>query len=80
VPVVFRHGAFRIFFYSNEGMPREPTHVHVRRGPDEAKVWLDPVIAIADTSGFNTKTLREIMELVSGHGEEIERMNEHFGD
>jgi hypothetical protein len=46
VPVVFRHGAFRIFFYSNEGMPREPTHVLVRRGPDEAKVSLEPVMQL----------------------------------
>ena len=30
MPVVFREDGLRYFFYSNEGMPREPRHVHVR--------------------------------------------------
>ncbi|HMK89067.1 MAG TPA: DUF4160 domain-containing protein [Methylocystis sp.] len=29
MPVVFRQGACSFFFYSNEGDPREPMHVHV---------------------------------------------------
>jgi hypothetical protein len=27
MPVVFRQGGFKFFFYSNEGDPREPMHV-----------------------------------------------------
>jgi hypothetical protein len=29
MPVVLRYKGFRFFFYSNEGSPREPVHVHV---------------------------------------------------
>ncbi len=80
MPVVFRHGAFRIFFYSNEGTPREPLHVHVRRGKEEAKLWIDPDVAIAESSGFNAKTLGEIVQLVSGRRDEIERAwHDYFG-
>ena len=38
MPVVFRYKGFRFFFYSNEGIPREPVHVHVRAGGSEAKL------------------------------------------
>ncbi|WP_328588202.1 DUF4160 domain-containing protein [Ciceribacter selenitireducens] len=30
------HRRLYFFFYSNEGDPREPIHVHVRRGGSEA--------------------------------------------
>lgn len=36
MPTVFRDGGFRFFFYSNEGDPREPVHVHVERSGMEA--------------------------------------------
>ena len=39
MPVVFRHDGFRFFFFSNEGDPREPVHVHVRKSDGEAKLW-----------------------------------------
>ena len=32
MPVVFRTEGHAFFFYSNEGNPREPVHVHVRKG------------------------------------------------
>ncbi len=31
MPVVFRSGDLTFFFYSNEGNPREPVHIHVRK-------------------------------------------------
>jgi len=42
MPVVFRHGGLRYFFFSNEGVPREPRHVHVKGGGRDAKIWLEP--------------------------------------
>ena len=44
MPVVFRYKAHRFFFFSNEGDPREPLHIHVRGGNNRAKFWLDPVV------------------------------------
>ena len=38
MPTVFRIDGFRFFFYSNEGNPREPVHVHVRKAGAEAKL------------------------------------------
>ena len=29
MPVVFRHNGYRFFFYSNEGDPLEPVHIHI---------------------------------------------------
>lgn len=44
MPVVFRDRGFRFFFYSNEGTPREPMHIHVEKDGDEAKFWLKPEV------------------------------------
>lgn len=36
MPVVFRWNGYRHFF-ADEGDPREPMHIHVRKGRDNAK-------------------------------------------
>lgn len=43
MPVVFRWKGCRFFFFSNEGDPREPLHIHVRRQGARAKFWIEPV-------------------------------------
>jgi Domain of unknown function (DUF4160) len=32
MPVVFRHSGLRYYFFSNEGKPPEPVHIHVKGG------------------------------------------------
>ena len=79
MPVVLRHKSFRFFFYSNEGNPREAMHIHVRSADGEAKFWLTPTVYLADSDGFDARTLRELQGVVSSSTELIERMwNEHF--
>ena len=79
MPVVFRYKGLRFFFYSNEGSPREPLHVHVRGNDCEAKFWLKPMVRVADSDGFNSSMLRELTEVVEQNIELIERSwNEHF--
>ena len=73
MPVVFRYKGFRFFFYSNEGNPREPVHVHVRSGGSEAKLWLRPQVRVASSYGFDAGTLRELVEVAQANGEMIER-------
>lgn len=51
LPTIFRYDGFRFFFYSNEGNPREPMHVHVAKGGYEAKFWLEPDVAVAANAG-----------------------------
>lgn len=79
MPIVFRYKGLRFFFYSNEGSPREPLHIHVRSDGGEAKFWLTPMVKVADSDGFDSRTLRELAEVVEQNIELIERSwNEHF--
>ncbi len=79
MPVAFRYKSFRFFFYSNEGNPCEDMHVHVRGGDGGAKFWLTPTVSLADSDGFDAKTLRELREVITTNKELIERAwNEHF--
>ncbi|MDP1696755.1 MAG: DUF4160 domain-containing protein [Xanthomonadaceae bacterium] len=80
MPVIFRYKGFRFFFYSNEGSPREPLHVHVEKNALEAKLWLRPGVRVAYNDGFNAKTLNDLLSIVEQHREQIERAwNEFFG-
>jgi hypothetical protein len=72
MPVVFRSRGFRVFFYSNEGSPREPPHVHIERAGAEAKFWLRPQVHVAYNDGFDGKTLRELLDLIEANRERIE--------
>jgi hypothetical protein len=65
MPVVLRRDGFRFFFYSNEGNPLEPPHVHVRKSDAEAKFWLKLDPALARNDGFDATTLRRIAKLVT---------------
>ena len=80
MPHVFRSGGFRFFFYSNEGRPREPQHIHVEAGENEAKFWLRPEVTVAYNDGFSARTLNELLRLVEANRERIEKAwNEFFG-
>ena len=79
MPVIFRYKGLRFFFYSNEGSPREPIHVHVRGDGSEAKFWLQPMVRVADSGGFDARSLRELAQVIEENIEIIERSwNEHF--
>ena len=79
MPVVFRHEGFRFFFYSNEGDPREPVHIHVRKGQGTAKFWVGPA-ALETSDGFDARTLRELQKIVEDRASLIERAwHEYFG-
>lgn len=79
MPVVFRYRGYR-FFYSNEGNPREPLHVHVRASGGEAKLWLEPQVRVAASYGFDAATLRELVEVTQTHRELIEgTWHDYFG-
>ncbi len=81
MPIVFRNDGLRYFFFSNEGSPREPLHVHVTGGGRDAKIWLEPDIAIAESYGFNARELSRILRVVTESRDEILRAwHEHFGD
>lgn len=79
MPVVFRERGFRFFFYSNEGSPREPLHIHVEKDNMEAKFWLRPAVQVAYNDGYDARTLRELQGLVEANRDRIVRAwNEYF--
>jgi len=81
MPVVFRYKGYRFFFFSNEGEPREPLHIHVRKAGSLAKFWLEPEPEVAQAYGFTSQELRELLEVAIEKTELIRRYwNEHFGD
>ena len=79
MPLVFRDRGYRFHFYSDEGDPREPMHVHVRKDRDNAKFWLWPEVNLAYNRGFSRFELRALSVTVEQRRSEIERAwNEHF--
>ena len=80
MPTIFQFEGYRFFFFSNEGNPREPIHVHVRKDGNRAKFWLNPV-GLANNQGFTGKELNRLMQIVGTRRDEIEgTWHEHFGD
>ncbi|CAI1818646.1 Uncharacterised protein [Serratia ficaria] len=79
MPVIFRYKGYKFFFYSNEGDPLEPAHIHIRDADAEAKFWLTPLVQLARNDGFNAKALKELMEIVRIHNRLfLEAWNEYF--
>jgi hypothetical protein len=80
VPIVITVDGFSVAFFSNEGMPREPLHVHIRKGEFRAKVWIEPEIRIAEEGHFNSRDLQRIVTIVRENELLIRRRwLEHFG-
>lgn len=76
MPTVLRVGRYRFFFNSREETRR---HVHVACPDGTAKFWLEPLIALADYYGLNSKELNEIEDLVRQHANDfISAWDKHF--
>lgn len=63
MPTAMRDGSLRMFFYSNEGDPREPPRVHVIAGADEAEFRLTPEVRVAYNDGSQPKLLARALRL-----------------
>jgi hypothetical protein len=76
MPTVLRIEAYRFFFYANDR--NEPQHVHIRRGENVAKFWLDP-IRLDKSGGFSRSELRIIQDMLKEHQEELsEAWHDYF--
>jgi hypothetical protein len=73
MPVVLRIDGFKFLFYGNEDNPREPAHIHVRKGRDEVKFWLSPKVRLVYNRGLSVATVGRIQKLVEEHRDELER-------
>lgn len=76
MPVVFRSGPYRLFFYSDERA--EPPHVHVERDSQLAKLWLHDA-TVASNFGFSARDLGAIVRLARDNRPALlESWNAHF--
>lgn len=79
MPVVFHWNGYRFHFFSNEGNPREPVHVHVTKGRPTAKFWLHPDVNVAYNKGFPSRALAELSATIEARRDEIEgAWHDHF--
>lgn len=72
MPKVFEWNGFRFHFFSNEGNPPEPVHIHVRKGRDNAKFWLRPDVVVSESRGFPPRVLSQLTHVIEQHREAIE--------
>jgi hypothetical protein len=78
MPTILRINGYRFFFYSNEN--DEPAHVHVEKGDAEAKIWLEPTMAVAYFRGFNSGEQNDIMDITAENLKSfLNKWYEYFG-
>ena len=69
-------GRLRFYFFSRE--ERRP-HIHVEGPAGEAKVWLEPTIALAENHGLTERELHRALRAIREHEDEIRAAwGEHF--
>lgn len=79
MPKIFEWKGYKFFFFSNEGDPLEPIHIHVRKGENIVKYWVSPDIYLAYSWGMSPKELSILENAVIKHKEQIvEKWNEYF--
>ncbi len=79
MPKIFELNGYKFFFFSNEGIPREPCHIHVRKGEQLAKFWIDPAVRLDFSWGINPGELNRLEEIIEQHEEMIRRKwDEYF--
>lgn len=78
MPQLLRFGPYRIYFWSNEGMPLEPIHVHISNGIPNAeatKVWITQnkraLIANPSDKRISAKVLNRLVEMIEAQSDDI---------
>lgn len=74
---------YYLFFWSNEGKPLEPLHIHVGKEvhKNATKIWIlsDGSTQIESNSeNINAKDLRRICRLIEEHAKDIVKMWEEY--
>ncbi len=79
MPKVFSWNGHRFHFFSNEGHPLEPIHIHVRKDHNRAKFWILPSISLAHNYGFSSHELSLFRTVIEEHEQLIqEKWHEYF--
>lgn len=87
MPQVFRIGSYWVYFWTNEGEPIEPVHVHVSEGSPSSgatKVWITRAgkcLVAHNDSHIPAHTLRNICRIIeSRSGDVVAKWREYFGN
>jgi hypothetical protein len=76
MPTLLRWRGFRFFFYSADSW--EPPHIHVRKGGNEVKIWLND-LSVAVNFGHPAQDLNEIVRCARENRITfMEAWNDHF--
>lgn len=78
MPKVFEIDGYKFFFFSNEGDPSEPCHIHVRKAGNLAKFWVEPNVRLDSSDGFNSKELKFIANEIEERKELIKEAWDEF--
>ena len=75
-PTVFRWKGYRFFYFSRE---ENRLHVHVCCSDGEAKLWLEPEVAVATNHGLSEGQLAEVLHIVKERIDAVrEAWRRHF--
>ena len=81
MPKVFSWRGYRFHFFSNEGNILEPCHIHVQKGKNRAKYWLDPDISLEYNYVCTGKELSRFHKIIEENEELISsKWDEYFND
>lgn len=73
MPQIFRIGQYIVYFWSNEGRPLEPLHVHIANGKPGAnatKVWITEAgkcLLCNNNSQIPFQELRNLMRIIEAN-------------
>ena len=86
MPQIFKLGSYTVFFWSNEGRPLEPVHVHVCKdipAANATKIWITSAgrcLLCNNNSHIQSQTLRNIMRIIETRSATIVQMwTKYFG-
>lgn len=85
MPSIIKLFGYNIYFWSNEGKPLEPVHIHISEVPtkDATKVWIlsDGTPKLENNnSNIKKNDLKRIMQLIRIFSDDIiNKWEEYFG-
>ena len=87
MPQIFKIGSFWVYFWSNEGIPLEPVHVHVSEGVPTAnatKIWITRArkcFLANNNSRINPHVLQNILRIIEArHEDVVAKWMAHFNE
>lgn len=87
MPQIFKIAGYLVFFWTNEGDPSEPIHVHVIKGVpsgNSTKIWITKsghCLLCNNNSQIPDRVLRNIMDVIEARSlDVINKWYDYFGD